>query len=141
MHPKPFNSMNPDFNVGMASSMKVSFRLSLLALLLISIFGFRFFLLFLMANQEVDEVEIIDMHFESVRVSDIGRIGLLAVEEAEDQPKASIESKQFRSSGKPSLVKEGRKAIKASIERHGGHPFEPKRQLSPGRRPNPLNHH
>ncbi|KAK5844381.1 hypothetical protein PVK06_000518 [Gossypium arboreum] len=54
---------------------------------------------------------------------------------AEEQPKAY----NFRSStDKPSLIEQGREAIRASIERHGGYPFAMSRRPFPGRRPHPL---
>ncbi|TYG82066.1 hypothetical protein ES288_D01G057100v1 [Gossypium darwinii] len=50
---------------------------------------------------------------------------------AEEQPKAY----KFRSStDKPSLIEQGREAIRESIERHGGYPFAMRPRPCPGRK-------
>ncbi|XWS10951.1 hypothetical protein CRYUN_Cryun38cG0042500 [Craigia yunnanensis] len=134
------------------ASFKVLFCLSLHALFLISSSGTRFFNPFLIADQElieetkaqnkasIDKLEIIDRHFESKQFSGIA----LAVEAEEhasierQESETNHESKQFPGSSKRALIEEAREAIKASIQRNGGNPFESKR-LSPGG-PDPHHH-
>ncbi|XWS10068.1 hypothetical protein CRYUN_Cryun39dG0044100 [Craigia yunnanensis] len=136
------------------ASFKVLFCLSLHALFLISSSATRLFHPFSIVNQALieeakaqnkpstDKPEIIDRHFESKQFSGIGQMTLAV--EAKEHPKASNErqevskTNQFPSSSKRALVEEAREAIKASIQRNGGNPFESKR-LSPGG-PDPHHH-
>ncbi|XVF18726.1 hypothetical protein REPUB_Repub11eG0047800 [Reevesia pubescens] len=125
------------------ASFKVLFCLSLHTLFLISSSGTRLFHPFSSVAEQAlnkatrDKIEIIYRQFESKQLSAIGKLTLLAVE-AKEQTKAIIESMQFRSSSKRALIEETKKAIKASIQRNGGNPFESKR-LSPGG-PDPQHH-
>ncbi|XVF78719.1 hypothetical protein PTKIN_Ptkin14bG0158000 [Pterospermum kingtungense] len=139
------------------ASFKVLFCLSLLVLFLVSSSGARLFHQFSIFDRvledakaqnkaSTDDGQIIDRHFESKKLSDIGQT-TLAVAAKEDH-KASIESfeasetghesKQSRRSSKRALVEEGEDAIQASIERNGGNLFKPER-LSPGG-PDPHHH-
>ncbi|MBA0878964.1 hypothetical protein Goshw_002160 [Gossypium schwendimanii] len=74
--------------------------------------------------------EITNRHFEFKQFSGIVRLAL-AVADKQHPEAAIIESKR-------ALIEEGREAIKASIERNGGIPYETKRR-SPGG-PDPHHH-
>ncbi|KAK8691317.1 hypothetical protein V6N13_074831 [Hibiscus sabdariffa] len=66
----------------------------------------------------------------------------ISINQCSEMKKISVEAKgrveQFRSSRKRALMEEAREAMRASIERGGGNPFESER-LSPGG-PDPHHH-
>ncbi|TYG82145.1 hypothetical protein ES288_D01G064000v1 [Gossypium darwinii] len=125
-------------------SFKVLFYLSLQVLFLVSSSGTRLFHPFSTADPALemesksqykasskhDEVEITYRHFESKQFSGTDQLAL-AVAGKQHSKATIIEAKR-------PLIEEGREAIKASIQRNGGIPFESKR-LSPGG-PDPHHH-
>ncbi|EOY13183.1 hypothetical protein QUC31_002201 [Theobroma cacao] len=137
---------------------KVLFCLFLHALFFISSSGTRLFHPFSITGQALkeeansqnkvstDKLEIIDRHFESKQFSGLGK-WTLAVE-VKEHPETSSDRqevsdrnhapKQNLSSSKRAMIEEAREAIKASVQRNGGNPFESKR-LSPGG-PDPHHH-
>ncbi|MBA0822908.1 hypothetical protein Goarm_019675 [Gossypium armourianum] len=126
------------------ASFKVLFYLSLQVLFLVSSSGTRLFNPFSTADPALemesksqykasgthDEVEITYRHFESKQFSGSDQLALAVA--GKQHPKATIIE------AKSPLIEEGREAIKASIQRNGGIPFESKR-LSPGG-PDPHHH-
>ncbi|KAB2095704.1 hypothetical protein ERO13_A01G058200v2 [Gossypium hirsutum] len=124
------------------ASFKVLFCLSLHVLFLVSSSGTRLFHPFSIAdpvlkmesksqyNANTHDEEITYRHFESKQFSGIDQLAL-AVADKQHPEAAIIESKR-------ALIEEGREAIKASIERNGGIPYETKRR-SPGG-PDPHHH-
>ncbi|KAG4161273.1 hypothetical protein ERO13_D01G044450v2 [Gossypium hirsutum] len=125
------------------ASFKVLFYLSLQVLFLVSSSGTRLFHPFSTADPALemeskpqykasstdDEVEI-TYRFESKQFSGTDQLAL-AVAGKQHSKATIIEAKR-------PLIEEGREAIKASIQRNGGIPFESKR-LSPGG-PDPHHH-
>ncbi|KAB2043961.1 hypothetical protein ES319_D01G056300v1 [Gossypium barbadense] len=125
------------------ASFKVLFYLSLQVLFLVSSSGTRLFHPFSTADPALemeskpqykasstdDEVEI-TYRFESKQFSGTDQLALAVA--AKQHSKATIIE-----ANRP-LIEEGREAIKASIQRNGGIPFESKR-LSPGG-PDPHHH-
>ncbi|XP_039061046.1 uncharacterized protein LOC120205199 [Hibiscus syriacus] len=119
------------------ANFKLLFTLCLHALFLISGSGtrlFRFHPLSIADQASKDQrLEInIDRYLDFKKISVATRSSALAVEAK------GVESDRLRSSSKRALTEEGREAIRASMERHGGNPFESKR-LSPGG-PDPHHH-
>ncbi|TYH86682.1 hypothetical protein ES332_D01G061700v1 [Gossypium tomentosum] len=125
------------------ASFKVLFYLSLQVLFLVSSSGTRLFHPFSTADPALemeskpqykasstdDEVDI-TYRFESKQFSGTDQLAL-AVAGKQHSKATIIEAKR-------PLIEEGREAIKASIQRNGGIPFESKR-LSPGG-PDPHHH-
>ncbi|MBA0822910.1 hypothetical protein Goarm_019675 [Gossypium armourianum] len=125
------------------ASFKVLFYLSLQVLFLVSSSGTRLFNPFSTADPALEmesksqykasgthDEEITYRHFESKQFSGADQLALAVA--GKQHPKATIIE------AKSPLIEEGREAIKASIQRNGGIPFESKR-LSPGG-PDPHHH-
>ncbi|KAK8643761.1 hypothetical protein V6N13_013040 [Hibiscus sabdariffa] len=130
-------AINPDFQHSMAN-FKLLFTLSLHALFLFSGSGTRLFRFhpFPIDDQASKDQKLeVNIDFKKISVTTLLSAFTIEAKEGVESERSSSGS---GSSSRRALMEEGREAIRASIERHGGNPFESKR-LSPGG-PDPHHH-
>ncbi|KAK8647850.1 hypothetical protein V6N13_121574 [Hibiscus sabdariffa] len=116
------------------ANFKLLFTLSLHALFLFSGSGTRLFRFHpFPIDDQAPKDQKLEVNIDFKKISVTTQLSVFTIE-----AKEGVESERSSSSSRRALMEEGRKAIRASIERHGGNPFESKR-LSPGG-PDPHHH-
>ncbi|KAL4336081.1 hypothetical protein GQ457_07G014980 [Hibiscus cannabinus] len=114
------------------ANFKLLFTLSLHALFLFSGSGTRLFRFHpFPIDDQASKDQKLEVNIDFKKISIATLLSAFTIE-----AKEGVESERSRS--RRALMEEGREAIRASIERHGGNPFESKR-LSPGG-PDPHHH-